>query len=169
MVYREIGRCCDMAQKGRRSKYETSVAPYLDKIREWRKTGATVENICGVLGIATSTWFEYAKVHEDFSDAIKNGQIEFCMDLRGELAKLATRHTLETKKQYIKKDEETGNKTQYTEITTREVDADKGAIHMLLKNLDPDWHEDPDALEMRKQEHELRRQIAESNNFDMGE
>lgn len=158
-----------MAQKGRRSKYATNVAPYLDKIREWRKTGATVEQICEVLDISVSSWFEYLKQYNEFSEATKKGQIEFCMELRGELAKLATKHTLETKKQYIKKDEVTGNKTQYTEITTREVDADKGAIHMLLKNLDPNWHEDPDALEMRKQEHELRRQIAESNNFDMGE
>lgn len=154
-----------MAQKGRKSKYDTNVAPYLDKIREWRRTGATVEQICEVLDISVSSWFEYLKQYNDFSQATKKGQIEFCMELRGELAKLATKHTLETKKQYIKKDEETGNKTQYTEITTREVDADKGAIHMLLKNLDPNWHEDPDALEMRKQEHELRRQIAEANNW----
>lgn len=156
-----------MAQSGRRSKYETHVQPNLDKIREWRKTGATVENICKALDIGVSTWFEYEKRYEEFTEAIKRGQAEFCMDLRGELAKLATKHTLETKKQYIKRDEETGNKTQYTEITTREVDADKGAIHMLLKNLDPNWHEDPAAFALRQQEHELRKAIAEANNFDI--
>lgn len=157
-----------MAQKGRRGKYETHVEPHLEKIREWRKVGATVENICEVLGIGVSTWFEYEKRYPDFADAIKKGTAEFCLDLRGELAKLATKHTLETIKRYIKKDEETGNKTQYTEITTKEVDADIAAINLLLKNLDREnWSNDPQNLELRRQELELRKQIAAANNFDL--
>ena len=157
-----------MAQRGRPSKYDANVKPHLDKIKEWRRVGATVENICDVLGIARSTWHEYEKNHPEFSDAIKKGTTEFCLDLRGELAKLAKRHTLETKKQYIKQDIETGKKTQYTEITTKEVDADIAAINLLLKNLDKGgWSNDPQNLELRKQELELRRQIAEANNFDM--
>lgn len=157
-----------MAQRGRPSKYETNIKPNLDKIREWRKVGATVENICDALGISRSTWFEYEKKYPEFSDTIKKGTTEFCLDLRGELAKLAKPHTLETKKQYIKQDVETGKKTQYTEITTREVDADIAAINLLLKNLDKEnWSNDPQNLELRKQELELRRQIAEANNFDL--
>lgn len=157
-----------MAQKGRRGKYETHVEPHLERIREWRKVGATVENICEVLGIGVSTWFEYEKRYPDFADAIKKGTAEFCLDLRGELAKLATKHTLETKKQYIKQDAETGNKTQYTEITTKEVDADIAAINLLLKNLDREnWSNDPAHVELRRQELELRKQIAAANNFDL--
>lgn len=158
-----------MAQrKGRRGKYESHVAPNLRKIREWRKVGATVENICEVLGIGVSTWFDYEKRYPEFAEAIKKGKLEFCLDLRGELAKLATKHTLETKKQYIKKDDETGNITQYTEITTREVDADIAAINLLLKNLDREnWSNDPQNLELRRQELELRKAIAEANNFDL--
>lgn len=152
----------------RKSKYETNVQPHLNQIAEWRKVGATVEKMCEILDIGTSTWFEYEKRYPEFREAIKRSTAEFCFDLRGELAKLAKKHTLETKKQYIKKDMETGHQTQYTEITTKEVDADKGAIHMLLKNLDSDWHEDPAHLELRKQELELRKQIAEANNFDLG-
>lgn len=158
-----------MAEKtGRKSKYDKFVLPHLDKIREWRRVGATVENICSILNISKASWYEYEKTHEEFSDAIKKGQTEFCLDLRGELAKLATKHTLETKKQYIKQDLETGNKTQYTEITVREVDADIAAINLLLKNLDKEnWSNDPQNLELRKQELELRKRIAEANNFDL--
>lgn len=157
-----------MTQKGRRSKYESHVEPNLDKIREWRKVGATVENICEVLGIGVSTWFDYEKRYPEFAEAIKKGTAEFCLDLRGELAKLCKKHTLETKKQYIKHDMETGNKTQYTEITTKEVDADIAAINLLLKNLDRDnWSNDPQNLELRKQELELRKAIAKSSNFDL--
>ena len=157
-----------MTQKGRRGKYESHVKPNLDKIREWRKVGATVEKICDVLGISVATWFEYEKRYPEFAEAIKKGQDEFCFDLRGELAKLCKKHTLETKKQYIKHDIETGHKTQYTEITTKEVDADIAAINLLLKNLDRgNWANDPQNLELRKQELELRKKIAESNNFDL--
>ena len=156
-----------MTQRGRRGKYESNVKPNLDKIREWRKLGATVEKICDVLGIGVSTWFEYEKRYPEFADAIKNGTAEFCLDLRGELAKLCKKHTLETKKQYIKEDEN-GNKAKYTEITTKEVDADIAAINLLLKNLDRDnWSNDPAHVELRRQELELRKAIAKSANFDL--
>ena len=157
-----------MTQKGRPSKYETNVKPHLQKIREWRKVGATIENICDALDIGKSSWHDYIKKYPEFSDAVKKGTAEFCLDLRGELAKIATKHTLETKKQYIKQDAETGHKTQYTEITTKEVDGDIAAIHLLLKNLDPDWKDNPASYELRRQELELRRQIAEANNFMEG-
>lgn len=154
--------------RGRPSKYETHIKNRLEEIREWRKVGGTVENICGVLDISPATWHEYAKKHPEFSDAIKKGQDEFCLDLRGELAKLCKKHTLETKKQYIKHDMETGHEIKYTEITIKEVDADIAAINLLLKNLDREnWSNDPQNLELRKQELELRRQIAEANNFDL--
>ena len=156
-----------MTQKGRRGKYESHVEPNLDKIREWRKLGATVEKICDVLGIGVSTWFEYEKRYPEFADAIKKGTAEFCLDLRGELAKLCKKHTLETKKQYIKEDEN-GNKAKYTEITTKEVDADIAAINLLLKNLDREnWSNDPAHVELRRQELELRKAIAKSANFDL--
>lgn len=152
---------------GRKSKYDDYVKPHLEQIREWRKVGATVENMCDALDISQASWFEYIKKYPEFADANKKGKTEFCFDLRGELAKLSKKHTLETKKQYIKQDMETGHKTQYTEITTKEVDADVAAINLLLKNLDENWSNDPQNLRLREQELELRKQIAEANNFDL--
>lgn len=157
-----------IAKVGRPSKYDQAVKPRLKQITEWVKVGATVENMCEILEIAPSTWHEYAKRYPEFAEAIKKGRIEFCLDLRGELAKLASRHTLETKKQYIKQDVETGHKTQYTEITTKEVDPDIAAINLLLKNLDREnWANDPAYVDLRRQELELRKQIAKAQNFDL--
>ena len=102
-----------------------------------------------------------------FADAYKNGTVELVMDLRGELARIAFKHTLETKKVYTKKDEETGHSTRYVEITTKEVDGDIAAINLLLKNLDENWSNDPQNLALRKQELELRKAIAAANNFDI--
>lgn len=154
--------------RGRKSKYHENVQPYLEKIRDYKLSGATDEQICAVFDISQSSFYEYKKKYPEFSEAIKKGKIELILDLRGELARIAKKHTLETKKQYIKQDLETGNKTQYTEITTREVDGDVAALNLLLKNLDKDnWANDPQSLSLRQQELELRKAIAEANNFDL--
>lgn len=154
-------------KRGRKSVYDTHIAPRLEDIKNWRKVGATVENMCDALDISSTTFYKYLETKDEFADAYKKGTFELVMDLRGELARISFKHTLETRKQYIKQDMETGNKTQYTEITTKEVDGDVAAINLLLKNLDKDWSNDPQNLELRKQELELRKAIAEANNFDL--
>lgn len=152
---------------GRKSKYDEYVKPYLKQIAKWKRVGATDEQICEQLNISTTSFYEYQKKHAEFAESIKKGKTELVMDLRGELARIAFKHTLETKKQYIRQDEETGHRTQYTEITTKEVDGDIAAINLLLKNLDENWSNDPQNLALRKQELELRKAIAEANNFDL--
>jgi predicted transcriptional regulator len=157
-----------MAEKrGRKSVYDEKIAPRLKDIRKWRKVGATVENMADALGVSKTTFHKYLNEKPEFADAYKKGTFDLVMDLRGELARIAFKHTLETKKQYIKQDEETGNRNQYTEITTREVDGDIAAINLLLKNLDENWSNDPQNLALRRQELELRKQIAAANNFDI--
>ena len=157
-----------MAEKrGRKTVYETHIAPRLEDIRKWRKVGATVENMCEMLGVSKTTFHKYLNEQPEFSNAYKKGTAEFVLDLRGELARIAFKHTLETKKVYTKTDKETGNKTQYIEITTKEVDGDIAAINLLLKNLDENWSNDPQNLALRKQELELRKAIAAANNFEL--
>jgi hypothetical protein len=123
--------------------------------------------MCDMLGVSKTTFHKYLKEKPKFADAYKKGTAEFVMDLRGELARIAFKHTLETKKVYTKKDEETGHSTRYVEITTKEVDGDIAAINLLLKNLDENWSNDPQNLALRKQELELRKAIAAANNFDI--
>lgn len=156
-----------MTKAGRKSKYETNVKPYLQQIEAWKKVGATDEQICEQLNISKTAFYEYQKKYAEFAESLKKGKIALVLDLRGELARIAFKHTLETKKQYIRQDIETGHKTQYTEITTKEVDGDIAAINLLLKNLDAEWSNDPQNLALRKQELELRKAIAEASNFDL--
>lgn len=108
----------------------------------------------------------YLNKYSDLKDAYKNGTTEFVFELKGELAKLATRHTLETTKVYKKKDDVTGNETTYQEKTTKEVDADIAAINLLLKNLDKEnWSNDPALLEIKKQQVEIQRLTAETKEW----
>lgn len=138
----------------------------LEKIKQWKRNGATDEQICKALDITTSNWYKHLSENKELYDAIKNARQSLALDLRGELARQAMKHTLETKKQYIKHDLETGHKTQYTEITTKEVDGNVAAAHLLLKNIDGEhWKESWDAYEFKKQELEIRRQQVENNSF----
>lgn len=152
---------------GRRSKYDEYVKPHLDKIREWKSSGSTDKRIAEALGVSEPTFIEYKKKHSELKEVCISGTQKFCLDLRSELARIAFGHKLQTKKNYIRQDKDTGKKTQYTEITEKEVDGDIAAINLLLKNLDPDWSNDPQNLELRKQELELKKKIAEATNFDV--
>jgi len=154
--------------RGRKNKYDENVKPYLEQIQQWKKIGATDEQICKQLNISKSTFYEYLKKHSELSDALKKGRTELIFDLRGELARISFKHTLETKKQYIKEDTETGARTQYTEITTKEVDGDIAAINLLLKNIDKEnWSNDPANVDLKRQELELRKAIAKDSAFDI--
>ena len=149
-------------KRGRKSIYDTVILPNIDKISEWVRNGATEKQMCDALGISVSAFNEHKKKKE-LKEAIKNNRTHLVLDLKGELVRMAKKHSLETKKQYIKVDEVTGNRTQYTEITTKEVDGSEAAIHLLLKNLDREnWKQDWDNYEFKKQELELRKSMAQS-------
>lgn len=151
--------------KGRKSKIDI-VRDNIEQIKKWKKIGATDEQIFKQLGVSKACWYKYLAENKDLQDAIKTSVEYFVMDLRGELARQAFKHTLETKKSYIKKDIETGHETKYTEITSKEVDGNIAAAHLLLKNLDgANWKENWDSYEFKKQELEIKKQMADNNAF----
>lgn len=151
---------------GRPNKYFTHIKPHLKQIAEWKRNGATDEQVCEQLGVSKSVFYAAKTKYPEFSEALKNSRAAFVAELRGELAKLAFKHTLKTKKVYTKT--EGGNAVTYQEVTEKEVDGDIAAIHLLLKNLDRDnWAENPQAMDIKKQELELKRLLAEANNFDL--
>lgn len=150
---------------GRKSKIDI-VRENIEQIKQWKRQGATDEQIFKQLGISKACWYKYLADNKDLKDALKTSVEYFAMNLRGELARQAMKHTLETKKTYIKKDLVTGHNVQYQEITTKEVDGNIGAIHLLLKNIDPEhWKENWDSYEFKKQELELRKLAIENNMF----
>lgn len=152
-------------KRGRNSIYDTVILPNIQRIEEWCKNGATEKQMCEALGISVSA-FNAHKSKKELMESLKKGRTQLVLDLRGELVRKAKKHTLETKKQYIKVDEVTGNKTQYTEITTKEVDGDLGSIHLLLKNLDREnWLDNPAMHDLKVQELELRKMMAEKDNW----
>ena len=147
-------------KRGRKSVYDTTILPNIEKIEEWTKSGATEKQICEALGISVSAFNDHKKKNE-LKEAIKKGRTYLVLDLKGELARIAFKHTLETKKTYITQDDD-GRTKKHTEITTKEVDGDTAALHLLLKNFDrEEWKNDWDNYEFKKMELELRKKMAE--------
>lgn len=152
--------------RGRKSKYESNVEPYLDKVREWKRNGATDRQIAERLDITVDTMYSYMDKYPEFFDSIKKSKIDFVNELKNNLAEIARKHSLKTTKTYIK--EENGKKIKTVEITEKEVDADPAAIQILLKNIDREnWADNPQALELKRQELELKKMLAEANNWDL--
>lgn len=153
---------------GRPSKYETHVKPYIADIKKWVAAGATDQEIATALGVALSSLSEYKKRYSELSDAFARGRTNVVLNIKAALLKKALGFNYEEKKQYIKQDAETGDKTQYTEITTKYCVPSETAAAMLLRNYDSDWNDrDSISNELRKQEFELRKAIAKSSNFDL--
>ena len=155
-----------MAKRGRKNVYDTVIFPNIDKIEDWLKSGATEKQICEALGISVSA-FNAHKEKTELNEALKKGRASLVLDLRSEMIKKAFKHTLETKKTYITQDEN-GSTKKHTEITTKEVDGDTGALHLLLKNYDKDnWKNDWDSYELKQAELELKKKLADDKDWNI--
>lgn len=149
---------------GRKGKYETHVKPRLKEIEEWKKVGATDEQIAEQLGVGMSSFYEYKKQFKEFSDILIYSRNKFVLDVRGQLAEMCFKRKLQTVKKYIKKDVETGKQTEYTEVSERELDPNLGAVELILKNLDRDnFKHDWDNYEFKKIEMEIKKKMAEKD------
>lgn len=149
------------AKTGRKSKYDTYVKPHLDDIRKWAAAGATEEEICKALGIAVSTFNSYKSQFAELKESLRTGRQKVVLDIKGALYKKALGFEYEERR-VVKKDGEIKN----IEIYQRYCPPDTTAAAMLLRNLEDEWR-DKDALtnDIKKQEIELRKVLAESQNW----
>ena len=151
-------------KRGRKSKYETDIKPRFDEITHWLRSGASEKQIYENLGITKDTFYRYKRNYKEFYDLLKNGRQALVMQLRNTLIKKAMGFEYTEVKQYAR--EENGNKVTYVEKTTKTALPDVAALNLCLKNYDPDnWANDPQALKMKEKELELRREIAEKDDW----
>lgn len=151
-------------KRGRKGKYETDIKPRFDEITHWLRSGASEKQIYENLGITKDTFYRYKRNYKEFYDLLKNGRQALVMQLRNTLIKKAMGFEYTEVKQYAR--EENGNKVTYVEKTTKTALPDVAALNLCLKNYDPDnWANDPQALKMKEKELELRREIAEKDDW----
>lgn len=136
---------------GRKSGYDGLVKPFLDDIKEWMKTYSEGQ-IARKLGVSPHTFVRYKKTHKELEEAVQEGMKSLKEELKTSLKKRALGYYYEESEV---KTTTTGDKVETVEKTVRRyAHPDIGAIHLLLKNLDPEWHND-DIITLRNKEKQL--------------
>ena len=125
---------------GRRGRYETHVQPHLDEIRRWIQDMNEGE-IAKRLGVGKGTFNEYKRKYPELERALIEGAQGMREELRETMKKKAKGFFYTETKTTIRKDAN-GNKTTIIEKFEKYAQPDTGALHLLLKNCDPSWHND---------------------------
>lgn len=149
---------------GRKGKYETHVKPFFEKIDKLLNEGASEEQVAATLGISYSSWNNYKVQHDDFGYLCNKPRTKLVEELRSALVKRALGYNYEEKKQYITEDAD-GNKKKHTEITTKYALPDTTAIFGALNIYDETYVKDKKNYELKQQELELRKMIAENKDW----
>lgn len=149
-------------KRGRKSAYEETIKPNLAKIAEWAQE-RTDEQIAKLLGIAPQTFCKYKTEKPELKEALKRGRTQLVKDLYSTLIKKAQGFQYTEGKTIEELDPNTGRLiVTRKETYTRTALPDVAAIHLLLKNYDKEnWSDNPQALELKKEELEIQRKKAE--------
>lgn len=143
----------------RASKYETYVKPHLEDIRKW-VLDLNEKQIAEKLGITQASLENYKKKFPELAEALIKGRQDLVLDLKDSLRKKARGFYYTETKTTIK--DENGKKTKYIEKHEKYAQPDTGAIHLLLKNLDEEWHnDDAVTIEFKKMQQEFDRERLE--------
>ena len=154
------------SNNGRKSKYP-EVQKRIPEIMAWRRQdGLSEKDVAAKLGIHVSTLEKYKTEHPEFKEALKEAKQAIVSDVFSALLKRAKGYEYEEKKVYTRKENDEKSVT-YTEITKKHEPPNVAACSLLLKNLDRehDWSDNPTMLEVKRQEVELRKQLAEAEQW----
>lgn len=144
---------------GRKNLYEDYVEPNLDKIEKWVETLSEAD-ISKKLGISYATFQAYKKQYPALSEVLKNGRQNLVVDLKDSLKKKAKGfYYEETTIREISTGKPGHEKvTKIKDIKKKYSPPDTGAIHLLLKNLDPEWRNDDMAtLDLKKEKLQIEK------------
>jgi hypothetical protein len=147
-------------RKGRPSKYESRVKPYLKEIKEWRVV-MTEEQIAETLGISYSSFRSYKNKYEELQQALEIGKRHLVADLMSTMIKLAKGYSYDEVE--VIEDEKNG-KTK--KVKTRVQPPNVVAIDKLLKNLDPEnWTDKPREVDLKEKEFQFQKEKFEKNEW----
>lgn len=149
-----------MASRGRPNKYISHVQPKLEEIEKLCLT-MTEKQIAEYLGVGYSSWCDYKTKYPELTEALKKGREALVHELKSSLIRKAKGFNY-TEKKTIKE----GGVVVREEIYQKASLPDVAAANLLLKNYDKDnWSNDPQMVELRKKEIELREKQVEQNEW----
>lgn len=146
---------------GRRNKYETNIQPHLAEIKELVRVMNESE-IADKFGIAISSWENYKKQYPEFKEILLGGREILVEELRNTM-KMKAKGYYYTETKTKTRISEDGEEITYREEYRKYAQPDTGAIHLLLKNLDPKWrNDDQETMDLKREQIELKKKQAES-------
>lgn len=149
-----------MAKRGRKPKYETHIKPRLDDVKKWAEAGASEKEIATALGVSLSAFSDYKTKYSELVETIRAGRQVVVLNVKAALVKRAVGFEYEEKVGRNKNGELT------TEVYQRYSPPDATACAMVLRNYSDEWRDkDKETSEFRRQELEIKKALAESNNF----
>lgn len=147
---------------GRKNKYESNVKPFLDQIPTWYET-MTEGQIARKLGVSVASFENYKIKYPELVAYLSKGKEILVDDLKDMLRKKAKGfYYTETKRTYIKNENGEQVGAVRIEETEKYAAPDTGAIHLLLKNIDPTWrNDDQTTIDIKKEKLEIEKQKGE--------
>ena len=150
---------------GRPNLYIERVQPRLDEIGEWAKAKATNKAIAAGLGVGYSNFTSYVKKYPELAQVLRDARKNNISEIYDALFQSA-KGGVYTERKKITRTFEDGTTQVITEVIKREVPPNTNAIGMYLRNYDPEYRDrDAKTYEIKDQELELKRTIAEQNSF----
>lgn len=147
-------------RRGRPNKYETNVKPHLKDI-EKMCLSMTEKQIAEKLGVGYSSWCDYKNKYSELLEALKKGRETLVIELRSTLIRKAKGFNYSEKKT-IKEQGVIVREEIYEKASLPDV----AALNLLLKNYDKDnWSNDPQLLQLREKELELKERQVEANEW----
>jgi hypothetical protein len=155
-------------KRGRKSKYETDVLPFIDDIKKAVEAGATLEEVANALGIAKSTLCKYKNEKKELKDAFARGRESIVFEIKAALLKKALGYEYKEKKTVAKTNENGDPVIVAVEEHAKHQPPSETAANMLLRNYDKEWCDsDKGTADLKKQKLNLEKAIAKANNFDL--
>lgn len=149
----------------RKNSYDLVIKPNFKQIADLLQVGATEETIYKQIGVSSAVWYKYKAQKREFNELCKQNRRPVIQELRGALLKRALGFEYTETKTYIRTNAN-GEETSTTEIVKKQALPDVAAINLALKNYDAEnWSNDPQLLQLKKQELELKQKSFESDNW----
>lgn len=136
----------------------------LDDIEKWAKQGESNEAIASKFGISRVTFYKYTEEDINILNALKKGRSKFVKQIKSALAKKAKgfKYTESVTEELY--DSEGKMVYEKTKTHHKYSPPDTAAANLLLKNYDKEeWANDPQLLELKKQELEVKKQQGAEN------
>lgn len=147
----------------RSNKYLTHVQPRLKEISGMYQF-ATETQIAKMLGISPRSFENYKAKYPELKEALNAGKQALIVELKSALKKKALGFEYKEQKRQIT--EVDGERRVVIEEYTRYAQPDTGAIHLLLKNLDPEWrNDDKTTVDLKREKLRMEQEKADNNNW----